>query len=219
MKMRSHLAIASAIALAVPATLASAASVMLDFEDVDLQGQTLISQFESLGISFSGSLFNNIDYGNYAFEQAVVRDLRGAFSDADVEAVSTGSGLTSATIGFESVAGQTLTAVDFMVARVISQDITIVAVENGTGQTFTHTFSATGPESSRVVEEFLVNLDALFGNGFTSRQWSAVAIHNHGGMFGVDNVSYETQPSIPVVPGVGALAGFVGLAGLRGRRR
>lgn len=218
--MRSRLTLI-ALAAAVPASMASANTVMLTFEDETMVGQTITDQFLSDGIRFSVDAFEGIDYGSYPFVDPVLRDLRGAWgSDIDTEAVSTGSGLASATIGFQSVDGLTLGSVDFMVARIVTQDITILAREAGTNAIFTYTFASTGTGSmsdNRTVEEFGVNLDSLFGTGLVGKQWVEIAIHNHGGMFGIDNLSY--QASIPVVPGVGALAGFVGLAGLRGRRR
>jgi hypothetical protein len=218
--MSSQLTVASLLAIGIPAGLASAATYTLNFEETDLAGQTVGDYFASSGISFEGALFNAIDYGGYPVVDPVVRNLRGVWgSDIDTEAVSTGSGLSSATIGFEAVGGSVMSSLTFMVARIISQDITVIAREAGTNQLFTHTFlaSGTGINANRTVEEFEVDLNALFGAGLVGKQWLEVAIHNHGGLFGVDNVSYEA--SIPVVPGAGALAGFIGLAGLRGRRR
>jgi hypothetical protein len=218
--MRSQISIMSLVAICVPAGLASASTYTLNFEESDLAGQTVGDYFASSGISFEGALFNAIDYGGYPVVDPVVRNLRGMWgSDVDTEAVSTGNGLSSATIGFEAVGGNVMTSLNFMVARIISQDITVIAREAGTGQLFTHTFLASGSgiNANRTVEEFAVDLDALFGTGLTGKQWVEVAIHNHGGMFGLDNVNY--QASIPVVPGAGALAGLIGLAGLRGRRR
>lgn len=218
--MRSRITF-MALAASLPASMASANTVMLTFEDESMIGQTITDQFLPEGIRFSVEAFENIDYGGYPVVDPVIRDLRGAWgSDIDTEAVSTGSGLASATIGFEAADNRTLGSVEFMVARIITQDITIVAREAGTGAIFTYTFLASGNggmNDNRTVEEFAVNLDSLFGTGLVGKQWVEVAIHNHGGMFGIDNVHYEA--SIPVVPGVGALAGLVGLAGVRGRRR
>lgn len=218
--MRSRITL-MALAAALPASMAAANTVLLTFEDETMVGQTITDQFLSDGIRFSVDSFEGIDYGGYPVVDPVVRDLRGAWgSDIDTEAVSTGSGLASATIGFEAADNLVLGSVEFMVARIVTQDITIVAREAGTGAIFSYTFAASGTgamSDNRTVEEFAVNLDSLFGTGLVGKQWIEVAIHNHGGMFGIDNVNF--QASIPVVPGVGALAGLIGLAGVRGRRR
>lgn len=199
---------------------ASAGSVLLQFEESDLQGSTIGDYFVDQGITFSGTLFNEIEYDETPFTDPLVRDLRGIWgSDIDAEAIATGSGLASATIGFEASGSDPLGDVSFSVARIITQEITVIARDYQTGQLFSHTFVASGDGSfgdGRTVEEFEVDLDALF-TGLAPRLWTEIAIHNHGGMFGVDNVSFAA--ALPVVPGVGAIAGLIGLAGLRGRRR
>lgn len=216
--MRSRCALIT-LAAALPVSMASAATVTLDFEDAALQGQTVGNYFESNGITFAGTLFTAVDYGGYPVSDPVVRNLRAMWgADIDTEAISTGSGAASATIGFEAVAGNVLSSVNFMVARIISQEITVIAREAGTGQLFTHTFASSGTggfNDDRTVEEFAVNLDTIFA-GLNSRQWTEIAVHNHGGMFGVDNVNYEYSLE---VPGAGAIAGLLGIAGLRSRRR
>lgn len=211
----------SIVALSLLITMpASAGSVLLQFEEADLQGGTVGDYFLDQGITFSGTLFNEIDYDESPFADAVVRDLASIWGgDVDSEAVATGSGLASATIGFEAFGTDALAEVSFSVARIITQEITVVARDFQSGQLFSHTFAASGDgsmEDHRTVEEFEVDLDTLFG-GLTPMLWTEIAIHNHGGMFGVDNVGYAA--STPIVPGAGAIAGLIGLAGLRGRRR
>ena len=199
---------------------ASAGSVLLQFEEADLQGNLVGDYFADQGITFTGSLFSDIDYDDSPFNDALVRDLAGIWgSDVDAEAVASGSGLASATIGFEAFGAGPLSEVSFSVARILTQEITVIARDHASGLLFSHTFAGHddgSQESTRTVEEFQVDLDSLFGS-VGPMQWTEIAIHNHGGMFGVDNVAYSA--STPVVPGVGAMAGLIGLAGIRGRRR
>ena len=153
----------SIVALSLLITMpASAGSVLLQFEEADLQGGTVGDYFLDQGITFSGTLFNEIDYNESPFTDAVVRDLAGIWgSDVDSEAVATGSGLASATIGFEAFGTDALAEVSFSVARIITQEITVVARGFQSGQLFSHTFAASGDgsmEDHRTVEEFEVDV-------------------------------------------------------------
>lgn len=192
---------------------------LIDFEDIEIQDMFIGDYYSDKGIKFDGLLFDNVDYGDFNFEEARVRDLRGMWgSDIDSEAVSTGLGLSSVTIGFEATMSpfQSLT---FSIARMMDQDITVIVRDAESGEIFTKDFlgAETNAVTERTVEEFSFDFDAEFGD-LGSGLWSEVAVHNHGGFFGIDDVSY--LPSTPVVPGVApALAGMAGLVGLRRRRR
>lgn len=209
----------SSLLVAFAASTASADQILLDFEQADLVGDTISDQFEDLGVTFEGRLFDHVDIGDYDVVVPTIRDLRGLWgSDHDVEALSTGFGLGSVSIGFEAMGGA-FDGLSFLVARVVTQDITVLARDAVTGQIHSHTFyGASGGDSlGRVVEEFEVELDALFLTGGDSSIWSEIAVHNHGGMFGVDNIAFQ---SVVVVPGVApGLAGVLGLVALRRRRR
>ena len=140
-------------------------------------------------------------------------------TDHDVEAISTGFGLGSVSIGFEALSGA-FEGLGFMVARVVTQDITVLARDASTGEIRSHTFygsTSDDPVLDRTVEEFAVDLDDLFLADGASTIWSEIAVHNHGGMFGVDNIGFD---AVVVVPGVApGLAGMLGLAAMRRRRR
>lgn len=205
--------------IAAPAT---AGVTFLDFEDSGIANEAVGSYYEGLGIRFDGALFNNIEYGDFDFEDTHVRDLRGMWgSDVDSEAVATGWGLSSVTIGFEST-GTGFESLSFSIARMMDQDITIVARDEGSGDVFTHTIYGveTDTISRRTVEQIAVDLDSLFFglNGDSTGLWTEIAVHNHGGRFGIDDMSYLA--STAVVPGAApALALLAGVAGLRRRRR
>ena len=132
---------------------------------------------------------DEVEYEDSPFNEARVRNLAGIWGgDIDSEAVSTGSGLASSTIGFEAFGSGPLSEVTFSVARILDQEITVIARDYTSGSLFSHTFAAVGDgsqQAGRTVEEFEVNLDDLFA-GLDSMQWTEIAIHNHGGMFGVD---------------------------------
>ncbi len=73
------------------------------------------------------------------------------------------------------------------------------------------------PALDRSVEAFSVDLNALLPTGGGSTIWSEIAVHNHGGTLGVDNIAFRSVSVVPgVVPG---LAGVVDIAALRRRRR
>ncbi len=205
--------------LAAPAT---AGVTSLDFEDSGIANEAVGDYYEGLGIRFDGVLFNNIEYGDFDFEDTHVRDLRGMWgSDIDSEAVATGFGVSSVTIGFEST-GAGFESLSFSIARMMDQDITIVARDAGSGEVFSHTIFGveTDSVSSRTVEQIAVELDNLFlgFNGDSTGLWTQIAVHNHGGRFGIDDMSFLA--STPVVPGAApALALVAGVAGLRRRRR
>ena len=193
---------------------------MLDFEQADLVGDAISDQFIDQGISFEGRLFEYADIGDYDLVVPTVRDLRGLWGgDHDVEAISTGFGLGSVSIGFEALSGA-FEGLGFMVARVVTQDITVLARDASTGEIRSHTFygsTSDDPVLDRTVEEFAVDLDDLFLADGASTIWSEIAVHNHGGMFGVDNIGFD---AVVVVPGVApGLAGMLGLAAMRRRRR
>ena len=193
---------------------------VIDFEDDDIQGEMIGDYYIDQGIKFDGLLFNEIEYGDFTFEEARVRDLRGMWgSDIDSEAVSTGLGLSSVTIGFEAVGGSVFETLAFSVARMMDQDISVIARDAVSGELSTWVLEGheTDNVTSRTVEEIFFDFDVIFGSE-ASGLWSEIAIHNHGGFFGIDDVSY--MASTPVVPGLApALAGMAGLVGLRRRRR
>lgn len=190
--------------------------VSIDFEEEEIYGSVVGDYYSDRYIKFSGVLFDEVDLPFEDFSEPMVRDLNGVWgNDWDTEAVSTGSGLASAAIGFEVFGATSFEGLTFDVARAVDQEITVIAREAGTSEIFTHTFTATYDAAPRTVEEFTVNLEALFA-GAESRQWLEIAVHNHGGFFGIDNINYEYSVS---VPGAGAFAAMVGLAGLRNRRR
>lgn len=201
------------------ATPAMAGVTVIDFEDTDIQGQTVGDFYNGLGIKFDGLLFQDIDYGDFNFEEARVRDLRGIWgSDTDSEAVSTGFGISSVTIGFEATASA-FNSLVFTVARMMDQEITVIGRDANTGDLYTHTIAGGTSQNdpSRTVEEIVLDLDQIFFGGSSVGAWTEIAVHNHGGFFGLDDISY--LPSTPV-PGVApALAGLVGMVGLRRRRR
>ena len=204
------------------ATPAMAGLTVIDFEDPDIQGpgQRIGDYYNSLGIKFDGLLFDDVDYGDLNFEEARVRDLRGMWgSDVDAEAVSTGWGISSVTIGFEAVGIDSLSSLSFSIARMMDQDITVIARDAISGELLTRSIlgAETNEVTERTVEEIAFDFDTMFGDE-ASGKWTEVAIHNHGGFFGIDDVAF--LPSTPVVPGVApALAGLAGLVGLRRRRR
>ena len=215
----SRIAFAATAGLLV-SSIAMADQVFLDFEQEELVGATLTDFYSDQGITFSGLLFDSVDQGDYDPADPVVRNLRGMWgADYDSEAVSSGFGVTSVTIGFESTNGG-FEGLSFLVARIMTQDITVLARDAVTGEISSHFFAASEEteQSGRTVEEFAVNLDSLFGSSSAPGIWSEVAIHNHGGFFGVDNISYLAQ-SVPV-PGLApAMAGLLGIGAMRRRRR
>ena len=219
MPFDSRTMIIAGLGLAV-SSIATADQILLDFEQDEIAGSTVTNYYSDLGITFTGALFDFVDYGDYDAVDPVVRDIASLWGgDVDVEAVAMGSGLSSVTIGFEAVdAG--LESLSFMVARILNQDITVVARDAVTGAISSHVFlgSNENSQSGRTVEEFEVNFDSLFGANSVSGLWSEVAIHNHGGFFGIDDVSYLAM-SVPV-PGVTPiLAGLLGIGAMRRRRR
>ena len=121
-------------------------------------------------------------------------------------------------IGFEATGGA-FDRLDLMVARVVTQHIAVLARDASSGEVGSHTFRGStidDPVLNRTVEEFPVDLKALFPTGEGSTSWSEIAVHNHGGMFGVDDIAFR---SVSVVPGVApGPAGVVGLAAVRRRR-
>ena len=215
----SRIAYAATAGLLV-SSIAMADQVFLDFEQEELVGATLTDFYSDQGITFSGLLFDSVDQGDYDPADPVVRNLRGMWgADYDSEAVSSGFGVTSVTIGFEATNGG-FEGLSFLVARIMTQDITVLARNAVTGEISSHFFTGSEEtqQSGRTVEEFAVDLDSLFGSASAPGVWSEVAIHNHGGFFGVDNISYLAQ-SVPV-PGLApAMAGLLGLGAMRRRRR
>lgn len=219
MPFDSRTTIIAGLGLAL-SSIATADQILLDFEQDEIAGSTITNYYSDLGISFAGVLFDSVDYGTYDAVDPVVRDIHSIWGgDIDVEAVAAGSGLASVTIGFEAVdAG--LQNLSFMVARILTQDITVLARDAATGVISSHVFlgSNENSQSGRTVEQFEVDLDSLFSTNSVSGLWSEVAIHNHGGLFGIDDVSYLAM-SVPV-PGVTPiLAGLLGIGAMRRRRR
>ena len=214
---RSHFGIvALSLMMSAPAV---AGVTLIDFEETDIQGDFICDYYADRGIKFDGLLFNDVDYGDFNFEESRVRDLRGMWgSDVDSEAVASGFGVTSVTIGFEA----TMSAFEdlsFSIARMMDQDITVIARDAVSGELYSRMMVGveTNEVTERTVEQVFFDFNAMF-EGFGSGKWIEVAVHNHGGFFGIDDVSY--LPSTPVVPGVApALAGMAGLVGLRRRRR
>jgi len=187
-----------------------AGQVDIDFNDQPL-GLIEADQFADQGVTFTGDLLPGLELP-FGLEDPRVSDLNGLFGtgDTDLEGIAPGwFGLASATIGFEANPGTHLTDVTFDVARRRNQDITIVATTRS-GDALSHTFEANG--SFLTVEEFGVDLDAIFGGEF---EYAAVAMHNHGGTFGFDNI---LAASVIPLPHPAALAG-AGLAGLAPARR
>lgn len=214
--IRSLTVVATSLIISAPA---AAGVTLIDFENPEIQGEFIGGYYADLGIKFDGLLFNEVEYGDFTFEESRVRDLRGMWgSDVDSEAVSTGLGVTSVTIGFEA----TMSAFEnlsFAIARMMDQDITVIARDAVSGELFSRSVLAheSNAITERTVEEIFFDFNTEFGE-LGSGQWSEVAVHNHGGFFGIDDVSY--LPSTPVVPGVApALAGVAGLVALRRRRR
>jgi hypothetical protein len=215
MKMRFRKNMAALLAVGLMAPAASAATYFIDFEN-QTEGSTITDAFQQYGITFGGTIFDSgYDYGNYPQEDVTVKNLRSIWgSDIDTEAVADGLGSASVTIGFESINGEAMSGISFTVARIKSQDITVVALDSN-GILREHTFAASGSgiNADRTVEEFSVSLDSIF-NSVNGLSFTSVGIHNHGGKFGMDNLAYSLE-----VPGAGAIAGLVGIAGLRRRRR
>ncbi len=211
--------IIAGLGLAV-SSIATADQILLDFEQEEIAGSTVTNYYSDFGVTFSGSLFNSVDYGNYDMVDPVVRDIRSMWGgDVDVEAVAMGSGLSSVTIGFEAV-DQGLESLSFMVARILNQDITVLARDSVTGEISSHLFLGSDEHSQagRTVEEFEVDLDSLFSSNSVSGVWSEIAIHNHGGYFGIDDISFLAMDA--PVPGVTpVLAGLLGIGVMRRRRR
>lgn len=212
--------IAVSLLMAAPAT---AGVTFLDFEDEGIANEAVGDFYAGLGVKFDGVLFNSIEYGNFEFEDSLVRDLRGMWgSDVDAEVIASGWGISSVTIGFEST-GAGFQDLSFNVARMMDQDITIVARDAVTGEVFSQTILGASDDSDpnvgRTVEEFAVDLDSLL-LGFNENAvglWSEIAVHNHGGMFGIDDMSFLASNSVPgAAP---ALALVAGVVGIRRRRR
>ncbi len=208
---RKH-AFLGAVAVVMSSSTAMAGSAQfLDFDDLE-EWTHINTQFVDQGVIFDGDLFRDDIFGDFDFFDPVVRDLTAIWGgDADTEAVAPGLfGLATATLSFEAVEGSVLEEVSFEIARRDNQEITVHAFA-ADGQEYTEFFDAPG-WTGLVIEEFEVDLDVLFG----ANDWIGVAVHNGGGQFAMDDLSFLRTP---VVPGAGVLATIVpGLAGLRGRR-
>ena len=207
--------VALSLILSAPA---AAGVTLIDFEDPEIQGSLVGSFYSDQGIKFDGLLFNEVDFGEFDFEESRIRDLRGMWGgDVDSEAVATGLGVSSVTIGFEATMSA-FEGLSLSIARMMDQDITVIARDAVSGEIVSHMVSGveTDEITERTVEEVFFDFDLMFAG--SSGLWTEIAIHNHGGFFGIDDVSYLA--STPVVPGVApALAGMAGLVGLRRRRR
>ena len=201
-----------AIAVAMCSGVTQAASShFLDFDHV-AEWTRINDQFIDEGIVFDGDLFRHHVLDDIDFMDPVVRNLTAIWgTDVDTELVAPGLfGLATATLSFEAVDGSVLNDLSFEIARRNNQDITVHAIA-ADGEQYTEFFEATGI-TGLVIEEFVVDLDSLFGE----KDWFGVAVHNGGGQFAMDDLSYLRTPA---VPGAGVLAVVVpGLAGLRRRR-
>jgi len=203
----------AALAASVLATPVLAGDITIDFED--LTSGTLISdQYASSGVLFTGDIWPNFNIDDFNFELGRARDLQSIFGgDDDIEGVSAGLFLGSSTIGFEvAQAGTYLNDVQFDVARKKNQDITVLALVEGQSNPLSHTFHGAAFWTGIIVEEFQVDLTSLFGDF----NYVGVAIHNHGGTFGFDNITYSVA-AIPTP--TAALLGAGALAGLGATRR